>query len=160
MEITNTENISLESEEEVVSKENQPLRPVSLSDSLSLAFHFLYAVDRSDYTTSLETVVDAFRIGFDIDIADDSYAYTLAQGAIEQREELDKKIIPLLKNWSFDRLGCCTRLILRLALWELDQKDAIPNVIINEAIELAKCFAEKDAYKFVNGVLDKISKAE
>jgi transcription termination factor NusB len=30
-------------------------------------------------------------------------------------------------------------------------------IIINEAIELAKAFAEKDAYKFVNGLLDKIS---
>ena len=27
-------------------------------------------------------------------------------------------------------------------------------IIINEAIELAKCFSEKDAYKFINGILD------
>ena len=31
-------------------------------------------------------------------------------------------------------------------------------VAINEAIELAKCFAEKDAYKFVNGILDEAVK--
>jgi transcription termination factor NusB len=27
-----------------------------------------------------------------------------------------------------------------------------------KAIELAKCFAEEDAYRFVNGILDPVSK--
>jgi N utilization substance protein B len=31
-------------------------------------------------------------------------------------------------------------------------------VVINEALELAKIFAEKDGYKFVNGVLDEWAK--
>ena len=36
-----------------------------------------------------------------------------------------------------------------------------PRIVINEAVELAKEFAEKDSYKFVNGVLDRmISKDE
>jgi N utilization substance protein B len=36
--------------------------------------------------------------------------------------------------------------------------DTSPTIIINEAVELAKCFAEKDAYKFVNGILDEALK--
>ena len=82
----------------------------------------------------------------------------MAKGSVEMREELDSQIKPLLKNWKFERLGCCTRLILRLALWELKQPDSIPSIVINEAIELAKAFAEKDAYKFINGLLDEASK--
>jgi len=31
-------------------------------------------------------------------------------------------------------------------------------IVINEAIELAKCFSEDDAYKFVNGILDELVK--
>lgn len=130
----------------------------SRRDIRSLAFHFIYAVDRSDYTTSLEEVVQNFRDGFDIDVPDDSPAIEMARGTIEMREQIDEEIKPLLRNWKLERLGCCTHLILRMAMWELHQPDAIPSIIINEAIELSKCFAEKDAYKFVNGILDEASK--
>ena len=137
----------------------QKLSPTSRRDLRALAFHLVYAVDRFDYVVSLKQVVSGFRRGFHVVIPDDSYAISLARGAIEEREKLDAFIRPLLKNWRLERLGCCTKLILRLALWELQQPDAIASVIINEAIELAKAFAEKDAYKFVNGVLDTLNKS-
>ena len=38
--------------------------------------------------------------------------------------------------------------------------DTASTVIINEAIELAKAFSEKDAYKFINGILDEAAKAK
>jgi len=131
---------------------------LSRRDIRSLAFHLLYALEQFDYSVSLESIVDNFRRGFEMDIADDSPAIAMARGASEKREELDKLILPLLKNWKIERLGCCTRLILRLALFELTQPDPIPSIIINEAIELAKGFAEKDAYKFINGILDEYVK--
>ena len=126
----------------------------SRRDTRALAFQLLYAVDRSDYTCSLDQVIEKYKYGYDVDIESDSIAIKMAGGAIEMREELDAQINPLLQNWKISRLGCCTLLILRLALWELNQPDAIPSIVINEAIELAKSFAEKDAYKFVNGILD------
>jgi len=132
--------------------------PESRRDMRALAFHFLYAVDRFDYTVTLEEIVENFRQGFNLNIADDSLAIKMARGAIEMRKELDEQIKPLLRNWRLERLGCCTRLIIRLALWELRQPESIPSIVINEAIELAKNFAEKDAYKFVNGILDEASK--
>jgi len=146
---------------EVVPLENineNKLKPESRRDMRSLAFHFIYAVDRSDYTTTLDSVVENFRKGFEIEIEDNSVAIKMAKGAIENREKLDEQIKPLLRNWRIERLGCCTRLILRLAIWELQQPDAVPSIVINEAIELAKNFAEKDAYKFINGILDEASK--
>lgn len=136
----------------------QPIRPESRRDMRALAFHFIYAMDRSDYQVSLEDIIQNFRNGFNVEIDDDSLAVRMAQGAIEQHEELDELVKPLLHNWKLERLGCCTRLILRLALWELQQPDAIASIVINEAIELAKAFAEKDAYKFINGILDEASK--
>ncbi|MCK4517158.1 transcription antitermination factor NusB [Candidatus Babeliales bacterium] len=136
----------------------QPLRPESRRDMRALAFHFIYAMDRSDYAISIEEIIQNFRSGFNVEIDDDSLAVTMAHGAIEQREELDEFVKPLLRNWKLERLGCCTRLILRLALWELQQPNAIASIVINEAIELAKAFAEKDAYKFINGILDEAAK--
>jgi transcription antitermination protein NusB len=120
----------------------------------SIIFHLLYAMEGFDYQISLESIVDNFNRGFDLNIPLESESFSVAQAVITQRHELDEKIKPLLHNWRFDRIGVCTKLILRAALWELFYTDTPANVVINEAIELAKCFAEKDAYKFINGLLD------
>jgi|SaaInlLV_10m_DNA_2_1039722.scaffolds.fasta_scaffold07721_5 transcription antitermination protein NusB len=140
------------------SEKYSPLTPKSRRDLRTLAFYFIYSADRFDYSETTEDIINVFLQEFNIDIEKDSFAIQAATGTIEQRNELDVQIKPLLKNWKFERLGCCTRLILRLALWELNQKDAVPGIVINEAIELAKAFAEKDAYKFINGLLDEAFK--
>lgn len=134
------------------------LKITSRRDERVLAFFLIYAVDRFDYTVQLDDVIDQFKNGLDIDVPRSSFAAELARGTIELRDELDEQIKLHLKNWKLERLGCCTRIILRLSLWELRQPDATPSIVINEAIELAKTFAEKDAYKFINGILDEICK--
>lgn len=133
-------------------------RPGSRRDERQLALYLLYALDRAEYSISLSEAARAFEKGFEIIIPDNSYALTLTQGVLDSGQELDASLTPFLKNWRLERLGCCTRLILHLALWELRKPDAISSIIINEAIELAKMFAEKDAYRFVNGILDEVSK--
>jgi N utilization substance protein B len=124
----------------------------------SLILHLLYAMDAFDYQISLEELIDNFNRGFHLNIPIDSDFVKVTQAVIEQRHKLDEKIRPLLINWRFERIGVCTRLILRLALWELLNRNTAPSIVINEAIELAKCFSETDAYKFVNGILDELVK--
>ena len=47
------------------------------------------------------------------------------------------------------------RAIIWIGLIELlSDQDTPTNVVINEAIELAKIYGSQDSYKFVNGVLD------
>jgi len=136
----------------------EPVSPKSRRDERFLAFHLVYAVDRFDYELSLTEIAQHFRSGFEVAFEDDAYAMQIAQGAINEHVELDKMIKPVLKHWKFERLGCCTRLILRMAVWEMKQLNAIPSIIMNEAVELAKAFCEKDAYRFINGILDQVCK--
>lgn len=131
---------------------------LSKREKRSLIFHLLYAAEAFDYQVSLESVVDNFNRGFGLDIPFDSDVFLTVQSIIEKRELLDQECKPLLSNWRFERLGMCTKLILRFALWELQETDINSTIVINEAVELAKCFAEKDAYKFVNGILDEALK--
>ncbi|MCF7800278.1 transcription antitermination factor NusB [Candidatus Babeliales bacterium] len=138
--------------------ESIPYKIKSRRETRSLVFHVLYAADRFDYTIDFDDLIDEFRTGFNIEIAPDSDIIRMSKNIIDSRQELDNQIKPLLKNWKIERLGCCTLLILRLAIWELMQKEIPPSIIINEAIELAKGFAEKDAYKFINGILDEYCK--
>lgn len=132
---------------------------LSRRDVRSLIFHLLYAMESFNYQESLDAIVDNFNRGFDLEIPRDGEVFQIAQAIVNERDELDTKIKPLLINWRFERIGVCTKLILRQALWELLNTDTAPNIIINEAIELAKCFSETDAYKFVNGILDEVVKS-
>lgn len=123
----------------------------------SLLFHILYAVDALDYETTASEVAQKLNETYDTDIDLDGEIVKTVTEISARRSELDKALIPFLENWRFERIGKCTLLVLRYAIWELLYSSTSHSIIINEAIELAKCFSEKDAYKFVNGILDKIS---
>ncbi len=123
----------------------------------SLVFHFLYALDAYEYQTPLSLIISNFNEGYDLDITSDGDIALMTQAIADQRDELDALIVPVLANWRIDRLGCVTLLILRMGLWELRHTKTPVNIVINEAVELAKCFAEKDSYRFVNGILDQLA---
>ncbi|MGE0009792.1 MAG: transcription antitermination factor NusB [Candidatus Babeliales bacterium] len=131
---------------------------LSQRDKRSLVFHLLYIMEVFDYEATMESIVDNLNRGFHMDVPLDAPEVETARLIIEQRAALDERYIPLLSNWRIERIGVCTKLILRYAIWELETGDTDPKIVINEAIELAKAFAEKDAFKFINGILDQIIK--
>ena len=132
--------------------------PLKKRTARALLFHVLYAADIFDFEIPVEEIVVGFNAEYETGIESDNYIIPTVKAIGEKREELDAYFRPFLKNWKYERIGYCTILILRYAIWEILYSDTHHNIIINEAIELAKCFAEKDAFKFVNGILDKISK--
>ncbi len=131
---------------------------ISRRDFRSLIFHLLYAMESYDYTMPLEQIITIYNQEFDLDIPLDGEIFKVVSAVVALREELDKQIVPLLDNWRLERLGTCTLLVLRLSIWEFLYTDIASTIIINEGIELAKCFSERDAYKFVNGILDEGAK--
>ena len=123
----------------------------------SLVFHFLYALDAYEYQVPLSAIIANFNEGYDLEISPNGDLAVMVQGVVDQRDRLDELIRPVLANWRIDRLGCVTLLILRMGLWELLNTKTPINIVINEAVELAKCFAEKDSFRFVNGILDQLA---
>jgi transcription antitermination protein NusB len=132
---------------------------LSRRDFRALVFHLLYAWDASGYDSSLSAVIDTFNRGFELDIPLEGEVADTVQNIANSREEVDAIVKPLLKNWTLDRIGYLTRIILWMAVWELLKTDIPSVIIINEAVELAKNFSEKDAYKFINGILDEVVKS-
>ena len=130
----------------------------SLHAARTMAFYLLYAANRQDYALSIEEITHIFKEGFNLEYSDNLFEIEISHGVLEHKSQLDEYIKPRLQNWNFNRLGCCTKIILRMAIWELKYKETLPQIVIDEAIELAKDFAEKDAYKFINGILDEIYK--
>lgn len=124
----------------------------------SLIFHLLYAADAFDYNNSIESIAENISREYGFIIVASDAVFTTASAIITQRVDLEKEVEPLLANWRFDRLSVATRLIVRYAIWEMLHTQTSPSIVINEAIELAKCFAENNAYRFINGVLDEWAK--
>jgi len=47
---------------------------------------------------------------------------------------------------------------LRIGVYELEHRPDMPyRVILNEGINLAKCFGADGSHKYVNGILDKVA---
>jgi N utilization substance protein B len=86
-----------------------------------------------------------------------NFTCELVKGVADNFEVIDKKIAQYATNWQLERMAVVDRNILRLCSFELMfRPDIPPKVSINEAVELAKKYSDKEAAKFVNGVLDKI----
>lgn len=89
-----------------------------------------------------------------------AFARTLVDGAWARRPSYDDLLNRTVTHWRVGRMPPVDRNVLRLGLFELlDQRETAPAIIINEAVELARRFGDKDSPAFVNGVLDAIRRA-
>ena len=79
-------------------------------------------------------------------------------GLMNHISDLDASIQKKVKNWDMERVARVELNILRMALYEMIYRDDIPrNVSIDEAVELAKIFGDRDSGRFVNGILGAIT---
>ena len=85
------------------------------------------------------------------------FAQRVVTCVAERGEEIDALIEKASKNWRLARMPIVDRSILRLAGEMLLLNDVPVSVSINEAVELAKTFDEKESRAFVNGILDRIA---
>lgn len=90
------------------------------------------------------------------DLSDDYFFRSIFNNAINNKAFIEQKINSVLQEWQFDRLGYVEQAILLMAVCELFTEDNDRAVIINEAVELAKRYADEPSFKLINGVLDNI----
>lgn len=89
------------------------------------------------------------------------FATQLISGTAANIKDIDERIAKHATNWQLERMATIDRNILRLAIYELIfLKDIPTKVSINEAVDLAKRFSTEESGKFVNGILDSLSKQE
>ena len=86
----------------------------------------------------------------------DPWALELAESVAGRTHELDRRISAAAEGWTADRLGAIERNVLRIALDELDRGTAPAEVVLDEAIRLAKRYASEEAGRLVNGILGRI----
>jgi len=85
------------------------------------------------------------------------YFQMLINGVAKQTDELDALFSPYLDR-NLAELTPIELCVLRMATFELKEQPDVPyKVVINEALELTKKFGATEAFKFINGVLDKLA---
>jgi N utilization substance protein B len=87
-----------------------------------------------------------------------AFAEQLVRYTVSNLEKIDPLITETAEHWRLSRMAALDRLILRLAIGEFLHAETPRNVIINEALELAKTFSGDESAKFINGILDAVKK--
>jgi len=90
----------------------------------------------------------------EIDSYDKDLTSFLVSGVSDNLEVIDDIIEYCAPEWPLSQVSRVDLSVLRLAVFELTiAQNAPPKVVINEAVEIAKTFANDSSGKFVNGVL-------
>ena len=141
--------------------------PRARSVSRLSAVQALFQLAMSD-NASGDAVVDefrSFRFGSEIEgetygRADDAFFSDIVKSAWDNRTDIDGHIeTALSEDWSIARLDPLLHAILRAGIYELTARIDVPHaVIIDEYLDIAGAFYDRQEKAFVNGLLDKVSK--
>ena len=108
--------------------------------------------------TSADELLAQFHLQPQFAKADKAYFEAGLAAVMTQSDTIDQQF-SLYLDRKLVELDPIELTILRLATYELTQRLEVPyRVAINEALELAKIFGATDSFKYVNGVLDQVSK--
>lgn len=132
---------------------------MSRRKSREMALQTLFQLDynTADKAEALEAVM-----GENNNLGEKTKEYTeyLVAGTQEHLVEIDLIIANVSNEWKIDRMAGIDRNIARMAIYEMNfgSEQLPPNVVINEAVELAKVFGTEESSRFVNGILGALVK--
>jgi len=123
--------------------------------SLEFANHGFLIKDKELNNKLLEIAADK---GIDEDSNIFEFARDLLKNIIPNLNIIDEKIKEHSTNWTFERIAKLDLSIMRIAVYEMLLTEIAPAIAMNEAIEIAKKYCSGSSSKFINGVLNAVSK--
>lgn len=129
--------------------------------SREAALQALYAADIGGEldVARAEASLDALAEHFELPSGARAFAKELVVGVATERTEIDRRITEVAHRWRLERMAAVDRNVLRLAAWEIVFAGTPREVVIDEAVELARRFGDDASPRFVNGVLDALARA-
>lgn len=85
--------------------------------------------------------------------AKEKFVKEYVQGYLENETIVIEKVKKHLKGWTFERLGIVEKVLLKMSFYEIIIKKQGYEIVINEAIEIAKIYGDVKTRKFINGIL-------
>jgi N utilization substance protein B len=106
----------------------------------------------------VDEILAQFHEQQDFSNVDDELFTTLVRKVSNDQAAIDAKIAPFLDR-PLSQLDVIEHVILSIGAFELLHSIEVPHqVVIDEAINLAKIFGAEQGHSYVNGVLDKAAK--
>jgi N utilization substance protein B len=103
-------------------------------------------------------IIAQFREEQDFSNVDTELFATLVRKVSRDQASIDEKLEPFLDR-PISQLDVIEHVILSISAYELLHSIEVPHqVVIDEAINLAKVFGAEQGHSFINGVLDKAAK--
>ena len=107
--------------------------------------------------TDLVDIEAEFHTDNDMSKVDAALFHTILFGVPKNLAQIDGTYSLYLDREN-KQLDPVSRAVLRLSSYEMVFSIDVPyKVVINEGVNLAKTYGPTDAYKFINGVLDKVA---
>ena len=85
------------------------------------------------------------------------YAIAIISAVKENKQYIEQYIEEVLVAWQLSRLPKIDQDILRISVAEMLYLELPIRVAIDEAVELAKRYSDDEGFRFINGVLRKVS---
>ena len=112
----------------------------------------LYADMEQEFSVE-EIMTSVFEVGYD-EIS--FFAKEIVIKSLAHINEIKNIFQAQMPKWKFDRLNLVEQAILIMSYTHKTTQNVDKSIVINVAVKLAKKYLEKDDYKFVNGILDKV----
>jgi N utilization substance protein B len=126
------------------------------------ALQVLFAADLTNPALDADAVRSAFddvSAEFELPKRARERALALCLGVVHHLKDIDLAIAGASEHWKVERLAAVERNVLRVAAYELLFEPETPaEVVIDEAVEVARRFASEKSPAFVNGVLDVVAR--
>lgn len=127
------------------------LRGKRLGRFLAIETIYNHILLEEDVKSLFEEIIDREKPPVEIR----NFAEKIVNSYLHNLKEIDEYVKESVKNWDVDRIFPLDKAIIYAGVAEfLGIPDTPFEVIIDEAVEIAKMFSTQDSYKFVNGVLD------
>jgi len=140
-----------------IDKKKQYISEHRVARKLALIAIYQWQMTDNSYKDIYQGIQEDSALSKDMAKADMAFFQALVKCVMEKTADLDALLNPFLDREAA-HLDQIERAVLRMSTCELQNHPEIPyKVIINESVNLTKKFGADQAYKFVNGVLDKVA---
>jgi transcription antitermination protein NusB len=86
----------------------------------------------------------------------DRFTADMVAGVLARQADLDEELESHSRNWPLARVAPLERIMLRLALYEIESGVTPPEVAVDEAVRLTRRYSTDEASGLVNGILGSI----
>lgn len=137
--------------EEVLSNQSQLTRNQIQERIMIALYQYLFYISADEKPDISELIMNVF--GTSINHID-AFAKQTILAAIKNGPEAVEAITQYLKDFNFGRLNIVEQAILLLGYIEIKYMEQPKQVAINVCVKLAQKFADHEAYKYINAVLE------